>query len=163
MSKRQNVHLNIYDEDLYSDYGIEGEERMNDELIDIVETSANTTSIRTQLTVHFLIAEGLTVDDKRMRTAYKNSVIDRLNSKNHEIARCGLTGLIFLVIAIAIVAGYVWLIPYFNVFWQQFYEIIEWVFVWTAVEILTIQLIQLFIDKLKIKKLVNARVYIKRK
>jgi len=80
--------------------------------------------------------------------------------KNHEIIRCTITGLIFLVFSLVLLEVYVLWKPYLNEFWDQFLTIFDWVFLWSAIQILTIELIQLFIDKAKIKKIFKANLKI---
>ena len=86
---------------------------------------------------------------------------NKVDIKNREISRCLITGIIMTVIAVCLLLLYVYVFSQLSLFWNKFQEISAWVFVWASVEILTVELIQLLIDRAKAKNLLNANLTIK--
>lgn len=154
------------DHNVYADYGIEKDDMLDDNLVETVEKLANTKPIKTDLTIHFLSkseSELSKIDKKRFKTAYKNTINQKLFMKNHEISRCLMTGLVFFAIAVILAAVYVVIEPHIGKFFNQFCYIIEWVFICTTVQTLTIELIQLYIDRAKLKRLLKAKIIFRKK
>ena len=159
----KNIHVNLFSEDVYAEYGVENDVLLDDELVDTVQSLADTKPITAKLSIDFIAKNNIEIDDEKFMRAYKNTVQNRIDMKNHEIIRCAITGVIFLVFSLVLLELYVWCKPYLNAFWDQFLTIFDWVFLWSAIQILTIELIQLFIDKAKIKKIFKANLKITKK
>jgi len=156
----KNIHVNLFSEDVYAEYGVENDVLLDDALVDTVQSLADTKPITAKLSIDFIAKNNIKIDDEKFMRAYKNTVQNRIDMKNHEIIRCTITGLIFLVFSLVLLEVYVLWKPYLNEFWDQFLTIFDWVFLWSAIQILTIELIQLFIDKAKIKKIFKANLKI---
>lgn len=159
-NKRKSIHVNLFNEDVYAEYGVENDILLDDALVDRVQALANTKPISAKLSVTFVAKHSVEIDNTKFKKAYKNSVQNRIDMKNHEIFRCTITGTIFLIFSLVLLGVYVYFRPYFSAFWDQFLTIFDWVFLWSAIQVLTIELIQLFIDKAKIIKLLKARLKI---
>ena len=159
-NKRKSIHVNLFNEDVYAEYGVENDILLDDALVDRVQALANTKPISAKLSVTFVAKHNIEIDNAKFKKAYKNSVQNRIDMKNHEIFRCAITGTIFLIFSLILLGVYVYFRPYFSAFWDQFLTIFDWVFLWSAIQVLTIELIQLFIDKAKILKLLKAQLKI---
>ena len=163
MKKTDKININIYEEDVYAAYGSEDAEFLDEDLVDAVRKTANAKPIKDDLAINFIIAKDKKIEKDRFVDAYKNAVINQLETKKREITRCLLTGSIMAVVAVCLLFVYVYGFAKINAFFDVVGAIIAWVFSWTAVQIFTIDLIQLLIDKAKINKLLKANIDITNK
>jgi hypothetical protein len=82
----------------------------------------------------------------------------KIKTKQHELKRCLITGLILLLIGLVMLCFDVFIenkVPYF---WFEFFNVFSWVFCWGAIEVLTIQLVQIKMEINKLKKITNANL-----
>ena len=158
--KRENIKINIYEQEVYAEYGVDDKEMFEDSLIDTVEKLANSKPLRTDIALQFVCEEGIEVEQERFKVAFKNTGKNKLETKKRELARCLITGVIMAVFALALLAGYHFLHPYIEdiVFWNELCDVAVWVFMWAAVEILTIEAIQILIEMAKIKRVLRAKI-----
>lgn len=156
--KRENIKINIYEEEVYAEYGVDDKEMFEDSLIDTVEKLANSKPLRTDITLQFVCENRVEVEQERFKNAFKNTGLNELQTKKRELGRCLIIGFIMAAISVGLLVGYTVLQPYLTFFWNQFFNVIFWVFMWAAVEILTIEAIQILIEMAKIKRVLRAKI-----
>ncbi len=161
--KTEQITIGISEESVYAGYAVEDRETIDEMLVDAIEKVADTKPISKKLEITFLHDSNLKFDEERFTTAYKNTMQNKVDAKKREITRCLFTGISLLVVAISALLAFVYFFVDKSLFWNKFGEIISWVFVWGSVEVFTIELIQLLIDKAKAKRLLNATIIIKSK
>lgn len=155
------ININIYDQSVYAEYGYEGHELIEESLTSTVETLAATKPIRNRLRLVFHKKKSMKISEERFVKAYTNSIKNKVTEKNNEIKRCFTTGLILLFVGFALLAFDVFVAASMGEFIYEFFNIFAWVFCWAAVEIFTIHLVQLIIDKRKYKRLLSVEIRFK--
>lgn len=155
------ININIYDQSVYAEYGYEGHELIEDSLVSTVETLAATKPIRNRLKLVFHKKKTMKISEERFVTAYTNSIKNKVTEKNNEIKRCLTTGIILLFVGLAVLCFDVFVAENLSYFLFEFFNIFAWVFCWAAVEIFTIHLVQLIIDKRKYKRLLSVEILFK--
>lgn len=164
MDNKQKVRkfkININDDNVYDDYCVDDEKEviLQDSLFDRIKNLADLTPIKQKLCFNFVKEDStVDIDKEEFLTAYSNTVKVKTIIKKHEINRCFISGLTFLLIAIALIFVDVYLSHNFTGVFAYLIEISAWVFAWVAVEVLSIQLLQLTIDKNKLKRLLKAEI-----
>ena len=158
--KVDKIKINIYEEEVYAEYGVDDKEMFEDSLIDTVEKLANSKSLRTDISLQFVCEPGIEVEQERFKKAFQNTGINKLETKKRELGRCFITGTIIGIIAIALLLGYTFLHPYIenHIFWNELCDVAVWVFMWATVEIFTIEAIQILIEMAKIKRILRAKI-----
>lgn len=157
---RENIKINIYEEEVYAEYGVEDEEMFEDSLIDTIARLSNAKPLRTDVNLQFVCEEGVEVDEERFKKAFKNTENHAMSAKKKELGRCLITGIIMAIIGLGLLIGYHFLHPYIEdiVFLNELCDVAVWVFMWAAVEILTVEAIQIGIEIAKIKRVLRANV-----
>lgn len=160
-SKAENIRITIADENVFSEFAVDDKDVLDEMLVDTIEKTANTKPVTKKLDITFVTDQK--IDTDKFALAYQNTMQNKLYAKNREIARCLLTGLVLTTVAICALLAYVFFFANQSLFLNKFGEIVSWVFVWASVEIITIEMIQLLIEKAKVKRLLNAKLTTKTK
>ena len=63
-----------------------------------------------------------------------------------------------LLVGVAMLAFDVFVMEELNYFLFEFFNVFAWVFCWGGIEILTIELIQLIMEKNKAKRVLNSKI-----
>lgn len=155
----EKLKIGIPEGNVFSEYIVDDKEVLDEVLVDTIEKTANTKPVRKNLDITFVSNQK--IDSNRFTSAYKNTMQNKVDTKNREISRCLITGIIMTIVSVCLLLLYVYVFSQLSLFWNKFQEISVWVFVWASVEILTVELIQLMIDRAKAKKLLNATLTIK--
>ena len=163
MRKTDKININIYDEDVYADYGSDDAEFLDEMLVEAVEKNVNSKPISRGLEVNFVVAKGNKIDEDRFVEAYRNTAKNKLDTKTHEIVRCIVTGCVMVMVAVSLLLAFVYFFSKLTLFWVKAGEVAAWVFTWASVEILTIEFIQLLIDRAKIRKILKAKIILTNK
>ena len=156
MKNKQKLTINIFDEDVFIEYGVDGEETLQDELTDTIEKKANTQKLSTELEINVVKPENSKINNEQFALAFKNTFKDKINTVKHECSRCVLTGLILLMVGIGMLALDVFVLEPLNYFVYEFFNVFAWVFCWGGIEVLTIELTQLIIEIKKSKRILNS-------
>lgn len=150
------INIDINEENVYADYGIDGDLLVEEDLIDNMFNVANTRPIKQGVIFCFKEKNGIDVEDSKFISAYHNTIKNHLLSKKLEIRRCILLGVVLLVAS----ALFILLENFFFIkqgpIIAEVSNIISWVFFWAAVEVLTIDLSQLMMEKIKYIRLDEA-------
>ncbi len=154
----KSFSIDLYDENIYNEYGVSNSELLQDELCDTIEKISNTHKIKTNLIINFSKPKQSVLDEKEFVNAFKNTYESKVSMKKHEVNRCIITGGIMLFIGIAMLCLDIFVFEPLNYLAYEFFNVFSWVFCWCAIEALTIQLIQLIIEVNKYKKILNARI-----
>lgn len=161
-NKTQNqgntIVINIKDEDIYGEYGYEGQEHLESSLVSTLQELASSRPTKEQLTIKVKEKSNIKINEKEFVDAYKNTFNNLIDGKQHEISRCITTGVILLAISIIMISLYVFVFQNMHDLIVVFTDVISWIFTWCAIETLTIELIQLYIDRAKLKRLLNANI-----
>lgn len=155
------ININIYDQSVYAEYGYEGHELIEESLVSTVETLAATKPIRNRLRLVFHKKKSMKISEERFVNAYTNSIKNKVTEKNNEIKRCFITGMILLFVGLGLLAFDVFVAESFGYFLYEFFNVFAWVFCWAAIEVFTIHLVQLIIDKRKFKRLLSVEIRFK--
>lgn len=156
MQNRKKLTINIFDEDVFNEYGVDGEETLQDELTETIEQKANTQKISTSLEINVVKPENSNIDNKKFTLAFKNTFKDKIKTIKHECSRCVITGLILLMVGVGMLALDVFVFENLNYFVYEFFNVFAWVFCWGGIEVLTIELTQLVIEIKKAKRILNS-------
>ena len=78
--------------------------------------------------------------------------------KRLELSRCLTTGFSLLVVGILLILLNVFVFEELEKFTYEMFSVISWVFMWAAVETLTLELIQILIEIKKSKKLLKSNL-----
>ena len=158
IEKNKVINIDINEQNVYADYGYDGQLLVEETLVDKMEFLASSRPIKENLTFCFRRKYNIAVDEQKFVDAYHNTMNNYVKAKQHEIGRCLLTGIIMLIIsAILICVENFWLIN-MGAIVSEVSNVASWVFAWAAIEILAIQLIQLVIDKRKVQRLRDAKI-----
>ncbi|MBR2467648.1 MAG: hypothetical protein IKB42_01220 [Clostridia bacterium] len=156
--ERKKLTINLYDEDVFNEYGVDGDEILQEELTTTISNLANTEKISTPLELTFIKPENNKIDNDKFVKAFSNSYNAEISRKKHECTRCIITGIILLLVGIAMLAFDVFVMEPLNYFFYEFFNVFAWVFCWGGIEILTIELIQLIMEKNKAKRVLNSKI-----
>ena len=159
--KVRKFKININDDNVYDDYCVDDEKEviLQDSLFERIKNLADLTPIKQKLCFNFVKEDSdVDIDKEEFLRAYSNTIKAKTIIKKHEINRCFISGLIFLFIAISLIFVDVYLADNFVGVFAYLVEISAWVFAWIAVEVLSIQLLQIVIDKNKLKRLLKAEI-----
>lgn len=159
-NKENTIVINVNDENVYGEYGYEGQEHLESSLVSTLQELAASRATKEQLTIKVKEKEGVNINNKQFVAAYKNTFNNLIDGKQHEISRCITTGVILLAISIVLISLYVFVFQNMHDLIVVFTDVISWIFTWCAIETLTIELIQLYIDRAKLKRLLNANIVI---
>ncbi len=152
-----NITLDINDENVYADYGFDDKLFLNDWLAGSIEYVASTRPIKQKLTLCFKELVPANIQEEQFVDAYKNTFNTKLNGKKNEIVRCVMTGIILWIVSLALIFFEQLVIAGMHDIICEIFEILSWVFAWVAVETLTLELIQLIMDKRKYTRLLNVK------
>lgn len=159
-NKENTIVINVNDENVYGEYGYEGQEHLESSLVSTLQELAASRATKEQLTIKVKENSKIEINEEKFVDAYKNTFNNLIDGKQHEISRCLTTGVILSFIGILLLTLFVFVFQYMHDAVVVFTELITWVFSWCAVETLTIELIQLYIDRAKLKRLLNANIVI---
>lgn len=155
---RKKLTINLYDEDVFNEYGVDDEQVLQEELSDTISALANTEKISTPLEITFIKPEKSKIENDKFVKAFSNTFSYEIARKSHECARCIITGIILLLVGVAMLAFDVFVMEELNYFLFEFFNVFAWVFCWGGIEILTIELIQLIMEKNKAKRVLNSKI-----
>lgn len=165
MNKRQKkftkLNVSIYEKEIFADYGYDNHELIDDTLVDTIYKLADTKPIRENLELVITKKENVSFDEDRFISAYKNTILNKTKSLSHEIFRCSVVGIILLLLGTGLLCVTEFLLHDIDNFLYQFSTILSWVFCWGGIEVLTIQLVQLLIEKTKYKRLLKSKITFK--
>lgn len=154
---KHSIDISIHNEDVFANYGYDDKEFIDYELMDTVYNLSNAYPLRHCLSIKFINESDKTIDEKRFKSAYKNTLKTEINKKKNEMKRCITTGLIMFVIGLILLLTYVYISPKWGPFIEEVFDLVAWVFAWAAVEILTVELIQILIEIKKYKRILNSK------
>ena len=160
MGKENVINIDINTEAVFADYGYNGKPLLDDSLVEKMQMIANVKPIRQNVTFRFMKKPDIAINRTKFNYAFDNSINNLISTKQHEINRCLITGVILLFISLALIFIENFVMVKLGAIVSEISNIVSWVFLWVTVEIMTIQLIQLIIDKNKLKRIKNARVVI---
>ena len=156
--KNSVINIDINEENVYADYGFDGKLLVEETLVDKMEFLASSRPIKEKVTFCFRRKYNIAIDEPQFVEAYKNTMNNYVKAKQHEISRCLWTGIIMLFVSLILIfIENFWLIN-LGAIVGEISNIASWVFAWAAIEVLTIQLIQLVIDKRKVQRLRDAKI-----
>lgn len=150
------ITIDINEENVYAEYGYEDKLLLEDSLVDSIEYMASTRPIKQKLTFCFKETTKTDIDEAQFIEAYHNSFKTKIEAKKHEIGRCVLTGIIMWIISIALILFEQFVVAGAHDVIYEISEVMSWVFTWVAVETLTIELIQLVLDKRKYNRILDV-------
>ena len=157
-TERKNVYLNLYSDNVYCYYGTDSGAILNGEIASTIEERANNHKIKEKLSINFKTYKEAPINQEEFVNAYHNTFSSKIKTKQHELKRCLITGIILLLIGLVMLCFDVFIenkVPYF---WFEFFNVFSWVFCWGAIEVLTIQLVQIKMEINKLKKITNANL-----
>lgn len=157
-NQSNTIVINVNDENIYGEYGYEGKEHLEGSFVETLQELAASRPTKEQLTIKVKEKSNVAINGKQFVDAYKNTFNNLIDGKQHEISRCITTGVILSCIGITLLTLFVFVFQYMHDAVVVFTELLTWVFAWCAVETLTIELIQLYIDRAKLKRLLNANI-----
>lgn len=155
--KSSNITVDINEEIIYEEYGFDDKLLLSDVLADTIEYVASTRPIKQKLKLNIKENVQANIDEKQFTDAYKNTFSTKIDGKKHEIGRCIITGIVLWIVSIGLILFEQFVIAGSNAILCEIFEIISWVFTWVAVETLTIELIQLIMDKRKYSRLLDVK------
>ncbi len=156
--KRKNVSLNLYSDDVYCYYGTDSGAILNTDISSTIEERANNHKIKEKLSINFQTYKESPINQEEFVNAYHNTFSSKIKTKKHEFKRCLITGIILLLVGLAMLCFDVFIENKVSYFWFEFFNVFSWVFCWGAIEVLTIQLIQIQMEINKIKKITEADI-----
>ncbi len=157
-TERKNISLDLYNDNVYCYYGTDTGAILNGEIASTIEERSNNHKIKEQLSINFRTHKEAPIDQEEFVSAFHNTFASKIKAKKHEFKRCLLTGIILLVVGLAMLCFDVFIedkVPYF---WFEFFNVFSWVFCWGAIEVLTIQLIQIQMEINKLKKITESNI-----
>lgn len=154
--KSNTITIDINEENVYAEYGYEDKLLLEDSLVDSIEYMASTRPIKQKLTFCFKETTKTDINEAQFIEAYHNTFSTKIEAKKHEIGRCCLTGLILFIISMGFILFEQFVVIGAHAVIYEFFEIMSWVFAWAAVETLTIELIQLIMDKRKYNRILDV-------
>lgn len=157
-SERKNVSLNLYSDNVYCYYGTDAGAILNSEITSTIEERSNNHKIKEKLTINFKTYEEAPINQDEFVYAYNNTFSSKIKAKKHEFKRCLLTGVVLLLIGLAMLCFDVFIENKVSYFWFEFFNVFAWVFCWGAIEVLTIQLVQIQMEINKLKKIIHANL-----
>lgn len=154
----EKLTINILDEDVFNEYGVDEHVVLQEDLTYTIETLSNTQKLNSKLNLNFSVKNDININEEKFIDSYKNTFRMNIKMKRHELSRCVTTGIVILLVGIFLLALNVFVFENLEKFTYEFFSVISWVFVWAGVETLTLELIQIIIEIKKNKRLLNANV-----
>lgn len=154
--KNDVIFIDINEENTFADYGCDGKLFVEETLTEKMKNLANSKPINKHLTFHFRKKNSIYLNEEEFVKAYDNTIANDIDTKKHEIGRCILTGCIMFAMSILLILLQNYVMVNLGDILYEISEIAAWVFAWAAVEVLTIELVQLWIEVRKLKRLRRA-------
>lgn len=165
MEKVQNKQtkkiFNIYKGDIYNEFYIDNKKTLQEELCNTIERVSNEDGVLQSATFEFKVSEGVQVDEKEFKDAYKNSFNTIKAVKKNECFRCLMYGLSLFLVGMILLFINIYVVDTNN-FVYEFFNVFTWVFLWGAIEVLLIEMVQIIIEIKKLKKILEAKIVIKK-
>ncbi len=163
--KISNIVININNEDVYADFTYKDTDMLNESLENTITKLSKSTPLKTKLNIKMEPKKDINLNEKKFKNAFSNTYESMLQEKKHEIARCVITGLTIMAIGIALILFSVFFTtdvygtPYPNAKLLNYVvDLLAWITIWDSVEVLTVELIQLLIERKKLKKIKTANL-----
>ena len=157
-TKQRDLTINLFHEDVFNEYGVDEHTILQEDLTSTIESLSNTIKVTTKLNLNFCVNQGINVDETKFIEAYKNTFAANIKMKRLELSRCLTTGFSLLVVGILLILLNVFVFEELEKFTYEMFSVISWVFMWAAVETLTLELIQILIEIKKSKKLLKSNL-----
>ena len=154
------INVNLYDTDVYAEYGYENREQVQQSFIDTVKSMADAKPLKEKLTLLVTKPKGTKIDNDRFRKAYGNTLANIVSTKTNEMRRCLVTGIVFFVMAIALLALNVFVFASIGGMLYAVTNLLAFVFGFVGVEALSLELIQLIIEIKKFKRIMSVEIRI---
>lgn len=159
--KLRSFKINLNDDNIYDDYCVDEarEVILQDSLFSRLKNLAELTPVNQNICFN-LVKEYKQVDinQKEFEEAYTNTIKTKKIINKHEVNRCLLSGLSFLFVALILIFFDVYVASYQGKIIAYLVEVAAWVFAWVAVEVLGIHLLQLLIERNKLKRMLKAKI-----
>lgn len=152
------INININEGDVFADYGFENKQYLDQSIVNTLTNLADSRPIKEGLAINFRTSENINIDKADFVDAYKNTFLSKVNKKKLEIHRCVWTGVVLALISFILISLQVFIFQNLHDIIRVASEVCSWVFAWSAIEVLTIELIQLEIDKHKLQKLLSVSI-----
>ena len=159
--KYTKLKIGIYEKEVFAEYGYDNHELIEESLVYTVYSLAETKPIRENLELVFTKNVDTSFEEERFKQAYKNTITNKTKSLDHEIRRCAMVGIFTLIVGLLLLCVDVFLIGNNSKYFYELVSIFAWVFCWVATEVLTIQILQLVIEKRKYKRLLRCKITFK--
>lgn len=159
--KLRSFKINLNDDNIYDDYCVDEarEVILQDSLFNRLKNLAELTPVNQNICFN-LVKEYKQVDVNKQEfmEAYSNTIKTKQIINKHEVNRCLFSGLAFMLVALVLILLDVYLASYQGEIFAYLIEVSAWVFAWVAVEVLSIHLLQLLIERSKLKRMLKAEI-----
>ena len=159
--KLRSYKINLNDDNIYDDYCVDEarEVILQDSLFNRLKNLAEFTPVNQNICFN-LVKEYKQVDINKQdfMEAYSNTIKTKQVINKHEVNRCMLSGFSFLIVALVLIFVDVYFARFQGEIIAYLFEVAAWVFAWVAVEVLSIHLLQLLIERNKLKRMRKAEI-----
>ena len=162
-NKQKDITINLLDEDVFNEYGVDEHVVLQEDLTSTIETLSNTQKLNTKLNLNFRANNDIEINEEKFLESYKNTFKLNIAMKKHELNRCITTGIAILIVGILLLALNVFVFENLEKFTYELFSVVSWVFVWAGIETLTLELIQIAIEIKKSKRLLKANITFSKK
>lgn len=156
--KSSTITINSADELFYSSYFYDDKEILDNDLSETIYSLSNSKPIKDKLIIKIKSPTKSSTDKAKFKNAFKNSFESKMQMKQYEIHRCLITGFFMFLAFCALLAITICVNTALGEVFYYVADLATWVFGWGFIEIVTIELIQLYIDKYKYKKIRDAEI-----
>jgi hypothetical protein len=150
----QKIDINVYDEGLYSSNS-SGEKVLNDDLCLLIQNVATAKQFSDNTTLNFVKSEDKEIDEDEFKSAYKATIGAFIKEKKRKLWRCLLCGLLLWVGCLGLSAVVNLLAKNWDKVYQTLLKICSLIMLWTGLDKLTLEPIQILIQIKKYKKMIN--------
>ena len=154
------ININIYDTDIFAEYGYENREQVQQSFVDTVKSMADAKPLKEKLTLLVSKPKDSKIDKDRFRKAYGNTLSNIVSTKTNEMKRCLFTGLVFFVLSFALLALNVFVFATIGGLLYAVTNLLAFVFGFVGIEALSLELIQLIIEVKKYKRIMSVEIRI---
>ena len=159
--KLRSFKINLNDDNIYDDYCVDEarEVILQESLFNRLKNLAELTPVNQNICFN-LVKEYKQVDvnEQEFMEAYSNTIKTKQIINKHEVNRCFLSGLAFMFVALLLIFLDVYVASFQGEIIAYIVEVAAWVFAWVAVEVLSIHLLQLLIERSKLKRMLKAEI-----
>ena len=159
--KLRSFKINLNDDNIYDDYCVDEarEVILQESLFNRLKNLAELTPVNQNICFN-LVKEYKQVDVNKQEfmEAYSNTIKTKQVINKHEVNRCLFSGLVFVFVALILIFLDVYVASFQGKIIAYIVEVAAWVFAWVAVEVLSIHLLQLLIERSKLKRMLKAEI-----